>query len=891
MLRLRTLGALVLLDDDRPVDGPMAQRRRLALLALLATADPGIGRDRLVGCLWPDQDEARARHTLSQWLHLLRRDLPEGALLGTDELRLDPRVVPSDVATFRAALARGETEAAVSAYGGAFLDGFVLPDAPGFDRWAEGERARLRRDWREAVRVLAGRHGGDVMGAVELWRRLAGDDPTDAPTALSLMRALEAAGDRTGALAHARLHARLLADEFELAPDGAVEAYAAALRSAPPRVAAVTSPAASQNVAPPPAVPIVTAPVTNAGAPSLVDAVPVTASVSAPASPPVGRLRRRRAGWLLGLALAGCAVAGGRYATIPGAQRATLLALLTRGPGTLDPRRVVVAPLDDETRDAALGAFGEMAADWTTQELMRDAELDVVDARTAVATARIVERFPRLLRAGDRAIALARETGAGTVIAGRYYREGDSVRVYAQLTDALTGKVQRSLGPLSGGRAELSQLAQRVGRRAAGLVAASVDTSRSGAGLGLIPAPSYDAYSEVRLAWERYYRADFPGAFAHTARAAALDSTYMVPLLMQAIFHAEQREWAGVDSAVRAVTPHVSTLTRLEQAVHDMVRAQLAGDQVGELRAAEELARQAPASGESGAHAAHVAVTAGRPQAALARLATLDPERGVLLAVPFYWNWMTAALHALGRHDKELRAARRGLTLHPARNASLLNLARALGPAGDADGVRDAARKARTERWEGEAVRRRVLVEGSRELRAHGHARAGAALLAEARALFAALPGDDPATLEARAVLALEAGAWPEARTLAASLLARDSASLAGWGVLGIAAARQQDDALALRADSTLAATRIPFVQGRHALWRARLAVARGDRAGALLQLRAALAAGVPVVQGYATLTWSAREFDYAESLPHADPLLAPLWSDPDFRRLLEPRG
>ena len=482
MLRLRTLGALVLLDGERPVDGPMSQRRRLALLALLASADPGIGRDRLVGCLWPDQDEARARHTLSQWLHLLRRDLPEGALVGTDELRLDAQVMPSDVATFRAALARGDAAAAVAAFAGAFVDGFTLPDAPGFDRWAEGERDRLRREWRDAARTLAGRHAtaGDAAAAVELWRRLAADDPTDAPTALELMRALEGSGDRAGALAHARLHARLLADEFELAPDGAVEAYAAALRAAPPRAAA-----------PPPGVATTVAAPAQATPASAIESPP-PAELPAPVAPSGVR---RRAAWLVGVALTVCALAVWRYATIPGAQRATLLALMTRDPRTLDPRRVVVAPLDDRTNDPVLGAFGEMAADWTTQELMRDAELDVVDARTAATTVRVVERFPRLLRAGDRAVALARETGAGTVIAGRYYREGDSVRVYAQLTDAETGKVQRSLGPLSGGRGELSQLAQRVGRRAAGLVAASVDTSRSGAGLGLIPAPSYDAYS------------------------------------------------------------------------------------------------------------------------------------------------------------------------------------------------------------------------------------------------------------------------------------------------------------------------------------------------------------------------------------------------------------
>ena len=315
----------------------------------------------------------------------------------------------------------------------------------------------------------------------------------------------------------------------------------------------------------------------------------------------------------------------------------------------------------------------------------------------------------------------------------------------------------------------------------------------------------------------------------------------------------------------------------------------------GELRGATELARQAPGSPEAHAHVAHVAVHAGRPRAALATLATLDPTRGVLLVVPFYWNWRTAALHALGRHDDELEAARRGLRLQPQRNSALLNLARALGPAGDADGVRDLARRARTERWDGEAVRRRVLVEGSRELRAHGRERDGLALLAEARALFAARPADDVATLEARAILALEAGAWPEARGLAAAVLARAGATspsaLAAWGVAGVAAARLGDGAGIVRADSALAHAALPFAQGRDALWRARVAAARGDRARALRHLEAAVAAGVPAMQGHPGRRDDAREFDYGEALPHADPLLAPLHGDAGFRRLIEPRG
>src|SRR5205085_11359854 len=112
--RLRTFGSVELIDDGQPVSGPMTQRRRLALLALLAAAgERAVSRDKLVGWLWPESDEAKARHALSQWLFLLRKDLPPDSLVGTDELRLDAAVLPSDVASFRAALAAGALDAAV----------------------------------------------------------------------------------------------------------------------------------------------------------------------------------------------------------------------------------------------------------------------------------------------------------------------------------------------------------------------------------------------------------------------------------------------------------------------------------------------------------------------------------------------------------------------------------------------------------------------------------------------------------------------------------------------------------------------------------------------------------------------------------------------------------
>jgi hypothetical protein len=471
---------------------------------------------------------------------------------------------------------------------------------------------------------------------------------------------------------------------------------------------------------------------------------------------------------------------------------------------------VVVAPLESRTQDARLDAFGEMAADWITQSLGRTGEFEVVDARTAALTARVLDRIPRVLRPGDRAVALARETGAGTVVSGRYYVERDTVRVYVQLTDVATGRVRRAFGPVAGSAAVLSTLVDRVSRGVAAHAAAAVDTSAAGLSVGHSAPPSYEAYREMNRAWGRYYATDFPSALAHAARAAALDSTYMLPLLVGAFFRAELRQWAAVDSLVRRVAPYEDRLAPLDAAAFAMIRADLAGDLAAVLWAAQELQRLNPTSAEARTHVAHQAVVVNRPRLALEALAPLDATRGVLLVVPWYWTWRAAALHELGDHAAEL-----------------------------ADDVRRLAERATDDRWPAEAVRRRALVEGSRELRAHGHGARARALLDRA---LAAPPADDSslAAAEERALLLAEAERWSEARALLEGVLGRAPGRATARGALGVVAARQGDRAEAQRAQAVLAAP-VPFALGRRTMWRARIASALGDRARAVALVQQAL--------------------------------------------------
>jgi serine/threonine-protein kinase len=214
MLTLKTFGGVSLSHGEAVLDGPAAQRRRLALLAVIACAGPhGVSRDKLVGLFWPESDAARARHALSQWIFLLRRDLPAADVIaGAAELRVDRGHLRCDAVDFDEAISRRDYARALDVYTGAFLDGFFLSEAPEFERWAEDERARRHADASRAAEELArsAEARGDGADAVRWWRRLSGLEPLSGRVATELMRALAHVGERALAIAHAREHARLV---------------------------------------------------------------------------------------------------------------------------------------------------------------------------------------------------------------------------------------------------------------------------------------------------------------------------------------------------------------------------------------------------------------------------------------------------------------------------------------------------------------------------------------------------------------------------------------------------------------------------------------------------------------------------------------------------------
>jgi TolB-like protein/Tfp pilus assembly protein PilF len=246
MITVQLLGGASLRAGDAPLGGPPAQRHRIALLAMIVAAWPQpLSRDRAMALLWPERDLANSRRLLNLAVHVLRAALGEGAIASAgDGLLLNPSLVSCDLHDLRAAIVANAPDRVVRLYAGPLLDGFHLDDSNEFAYWLDERRSELSHAYVGALLTIAERQkkNGDVHGRVGTLRKLVAFDPHSGVYAQSLMRALEATGDRAGAMQHASEHAQRLRLDLDLEPDAGVVALAAQLSRAPVRPEPVLTP-------------------------------------------------------------------------------------------------------------------------------------------------------------------------------------------------------------------------------------------------------------------------------------------------------------------------------------------------------------------------------------------------------------------------------------------------------------------------------------------------------------------------------------------------------------------------------------------------------------------------------------------------------------------------
>ena len=580
--------------------------------------------------------------------------------------------------------------------------------------------------------------------------------------------------------------------------------------------------------------------------------------------------------------------------TLAAAAAAVILAVRRPAAG-LNDRRVVVAVIENHTGDPAFDNLGHMAADWVTQGLAQTGLVEVVPSMSVMTASRASGGHGpgHLDAAGLRA--LGRETGAGTVVWGAYYRQGDSVRFQVQISAAKDGTVLRALDPVAGPLGQPLSAVEALRQRVMAALATLFDSRLNRWATTASQPPNFQAYQEFIAGLDRFVQFDMRGAIAHFERASAVDTAFRLPLIFAANAHMNVGEFAAADAIGHALERHSGRLAPLDRAYLAWVLATCRGDRAEALRASRAMASLAPAS-ETLYLVAEDARALNRPREAVDALVALGPDRGFTRGWWVYWDELTTALHLLGDHRAELKQALEGARRFPDNPQVLMTQVRALAALGRADEVMQRlAASVNLPAMQGWTPADGMVV-AALELRAHGHAAAGDAALAQARDWLAGRSAAEAASEEHRLRVALVsyiagrlADAQRQFQLLAApdrlgrsdSLGAAGAAAVTGdgWdqldyvGYLGVIAARQGNREPALRVDRTLADLKRPYSFGRHTVWRARIQALLGERDVAVGLLREAIAQGYP----------------HAHAL-HTDLAFDSLRNYPPFVELLKPK-
>ena len=219
MIEIRTLGRTSVAVDGEELSGEAAWPKSLALIVYMAREPGPDRRDKILGMLWPDRDEKRARHALNQLLYTLRKTSPELDLESVEDAVDFGTDVWLDVEEFEKRLERGDLEGAVALYGGPFLVDLVA-EVPEFDHWMDRQRAQLARKFRKAALVLAqqAKEAGEADAAIAYCRQLLAADPLDDEVQHLLIECLYLSGERVAALRQFEKYRVMLAEELEVEP-------------------------------------------------------------------------------------------------------------------------------------------------------------------------------------------------------------------------------------------------------------------------------------------------------------------------------------------------------------------------------------------------------------------------------------------------------------------------------------------------------------------------------------------------------------------------------------------------------------------------------------------------------------------------------------------------
>ena len=236
-LEIQIFGGLSLSYRDQPVE--LSNQKAKALLCYLAMASNGrASREHLVGLLWSETEEEKARASLRQVVRTLRVAFDavefKGLHASRNELVLQPSTFTTDVALVQAALDEARVDPVLlqaERVADSLLSGFDDLD-PSFRSWLIVQREnlsqRLIRGLEAALYNTSQTEHGSGQAAAEALIRL---DPTHESACRHLIRCHADKSDTSGALNIYNRLWNLLESDYDMEPSEATQQLIAEVKA------------------------------------------------------------------------------------------------------------------------------------------------------------------------------------------------------------------------------------------------------------------------------------------------------------------------------------------------------------------------------------------------------------------------------------------------------------------------------------------------------------------------------------------------------------------------------------------------------------------------------------------------------------------------------------
>lgn len=373
MIRLDLLGGFQVFRDGEEIPSLPSQPQRAGMLVAIAV-EGSITREHLCSLLWPDSPTDRGRHALSQALYELKSDLGTSWVATKGNSLCTTEHLESDVRALEEAIERGDHDRALELYAGPFLDRVHLGGGVEFEHWIDLNRSRLHRRVRGSYRAAM-----DSASRPEIRAGIARDwirfDPFDDEAHHALIESLAEAGNRAAALEHYQGYSETIAEELGLEPLDQTKVLVGRIRDG---WSAGTNGPDRESVEP---------------------------------DSPADETRPE----------------------IPGAGDGPRAHADSRGAGSSRPPHPV-----PDSRSVAVLPFVNLSADPEAEYFTDGITDDIISALTLIEGLRVLSRTSSMQYKGTTKTTrrIAGELNAGVILEGSVRRDGDRVRIIAQLINA-----------------------------------------------------------------------------------------------------------------------------------------------------------------------------------------------------------------------------------------------------------------------------------------------------------------------------------------------------------------------------------------------------------------------------------------------------------------------